>query len=468
MTATLLLVDDDPEFRTILASRLKRLEYDVTVVESGVAALRAMAESDFDVVLTDVVMPELDGLELLEKMREQGIQTPVVVMSGTGNIEVAVRAVRLGAVDFLEKPVGAERLDVTLAGALRYGRLARNNAQLRAELSGTNRLLGQSGPMQRLRRMISKVAPSEGRVLICGENGTGKELVAAAIHAGSARSHEPFVKLNCGAVPGSLIESELFGHEKGAFTGAVSSRKGRFELADRGTLFLDEIGDMPVAMQVKLLRVLQEGQFERVGGTRTLTVDARVIAATNRDLQQMVEEGAFREDLYYRLDVVTIRTPPLRERREDIPTLVEHFAARAGTRAGCPPLRFSVGAHGVLQRHQYPGNVRELENLVERLTILAENDEVSAEDVTDTMGEGRRRRLPGALGSYRPGVSMKELLREAEAAILRAAIADHDNSKLAAAAALGVERSHFYRKCRQLGIGSNDDDPADDGADRSR
>ena len=458
MNASILLVEDDPEFREILASRLERLRYEVTVAQSGTMALEALAEADFDVVLTDVVMPELDGLGLVEKMREQGSFVPVVVMSGTGDIDTAVRAVRLGAIDFLEKPIGAERLSVTLETALRYSRLARSNAQLRAELGGTNQLLGESDAMRRLRHMLSKVAPSDGRVLIIGENGTGKELVAAAIHTGSPRRAEPFVKLNCGAVPASLIESELFGHEKGAFTGAVSSRKGRFELADKGTLFLDEIGDMPQSMQIKLLRVLQEGQLERVGGTRTINVDVRVIAATNKDLPEMVEQGQFREDLYYRLDVVTVRTPPLRDRPEDIPLLVEHFAAQTARRGGRSPLRFANEALTLLMRHEYRGNVRELQNIVERLTILIEGNEVSAADVSEAMGDGPTRRASDDTNLYRPHASMKELMREAEANIIRAAIVDNGNSKLAAAAALGVERSHFYRKCRQLGIGAEGDD----------
>jgi DNA-binding NtrC family response regulator len=302
--------------------------------------------------------------------------------------------------------------------------------------------------MERLKALVTKVARSDGRILITGENGTGKELVAAAIHAGSGRANGPFVKLNCGAVPKDLVESELFGHEKGAFTGAVSSRKGRFELADSGTLLLDEVGDMPMPMQVKLLRVLQEGMIERVGSSRSIEVDVRVLAATNRDLSTMVQEGSFREDLYYRLNVLTLHVPPLRERREDIPFLIEHFTHRGSA----SELRFSPEAIRALQSHAYPGNVRELQNLVERLSILYPGETIDAERVREmfTMPNGAQRSSRGQIYEY--GRSMRELLHDLERQIMVEAIAAHGSSKTAAAAALGAERSHFYKKCRQYGI----------------
>ncbi|RMG12922.1 MAG: sigma-54-dependent Fis family transcriptional regulator, partial [Deltaproteobacteria bacterium] len=305
---------------------------------------------------------------------------------------------------------------------------------------------------ERLRTLIRKAAPSEGRVLICGENGTGKELVARAIHEGSARRDGPFVKLNCAAVPADLVESELFGHEKGAFTGAIAARKGKFELADTGTLFLDEVGDMPAAMQAKLLRVLQEGTFERVGGTKTFTVDVRVIAATNQDLEAMVAEGTFREDLYYRLNVVPLRTPPLREHPQDIPALAEAFLEEARRRNRRPRVVLHPEALDVLQGYDYPGNVRELRNIIERLVILCEGETIDASEVRALLPGGRLSGAPASGLLYRPGASLKEMVTEAERAIVLAALDAHDGNMSETARALGLERSHLYKKCRALGI----------------
>src|SRR5688572_10843402 len=315
MTARILIVDDEPDILHAFERILTTETHDVETSSSAEEALEALDRLSFDLVLTDLSMPRMDGFELLTRMRQRGDATPTLVISGAGTVESAVRAIRLGALDFLEKPVHRERLVLTVQNALRYAQLQEVHGRLQADISYERTLIGRGPAMQRLIGLIGRVAPSDGRVLITGENGTGKELVAAAIHAGSARNSGPFVKLNCGAVARDLVESELFGHEKGAFTGAVTARKGRFEIADGGTLLLDEIGDMPMPMQVKLLRVLQEGQFERVGGGRTLKVDVRVLAATNRDLGAMVREGSFREDLYYRLNVVTLQVPPLRERK---------------------------------------------------------------------------------------------------------------------------------------------------------
>jgi DNA-binding NtrC family response regulator len=395
--------------------------------------------------MLDVCMPDMDGLDLLARVRDRGLGVPAIMVSGAGTVEQAVRSTKLGAFDFVQKPVTRDRLLVTLHNALRYSRLQEAHTLLQSEVTSGAELIGDSKPMQALKALVGKVAPSDGRVLILGENGTGKELVAASIHAASGRRHGPFIKLNCGAVSKELVESELFGHEKGSFTGAVASRKGRFELADGGTLLLDEIGDMPMPMQVKLLRVLQEGQFERVGGTRSLQVDVRVLAATNRDLGKMVEEGSFREDLFYRLNVLTLRVPPLRERKDDIPALVQHFCR------GGRGVTFSESALAVLRHHGYPGNVRELQNLVERLIILHPG-EVSAEQVQEilTMGTGTPRPSRGTL--YRYGAGLRDLMQELERQILLEAIAAHGNSKSAAAEALGTERSHFYKKCRLFGI----------------
>ncbi|MDH5674607.1 MAG: sigma-54 dependent transcriptional regulator [Myxococcales bacterium] len=444
-----LIADDEVELQSAFCRMLEHESFQTERATSGEEALARLEEGGIDLALLDVCMPGMSGIDVLSAMRERGIDVPSIVISGAGSIDQAVQATRLGAFDFVQKPIRRERLVVTIRNALKYSSLQEANEQLRADLTAHTQLVGDGPAMTRLKKLVAKVAPSDGRVLICGENGTGKELVAAALHAGSARSERPFVKLNCGAVPKDLVESELFGHEKGAFTGALSARKGRFELADGGTLMLDEIGDMPMPMQVKLLRVLQEGVFERVGGSRTLDVDVRVIAATNRDLEAMVAEGSFREDLYYRLNVLTLRVPPLRERKEDIPALVQHFT-RPGTKAA--GLDLDASAIAALQRHDYPGNVRELQNLIERLAILHRGETVSGEQMEELPGRARGRREGRRGGLYEPGRSLRDLLRDYERQILVEAIAAHGNSKSAAAEALGTERSHFYKKCRQYQI----------------
>ena len=453
MTARILIVDDEPDILNAFARILTTETHDVETASSAEEALEALDRLSFDLVLTDLSMPRMDGFELLTRMRQRGDATPTLVISGAGTVESAVRAIRLGALDFLEKPVHRERLVLTVQNALRYAQLQEVHGRLQADISYERTLIGRGPAMQRLIGLIGRVAPSDGRVLITGENGTGKELVAAAIHAGSARNSGPFVKLNCGAVAKDLVESELFGHEKGAFTGAVTARKGRFEIADGGTLLLDEIGDMPMPMQVKLLRVLQEGQFERVGGGRTLKVDVRVLAATNRDLSAMVRNGEFREDLYYRLNVVTLHIPPLRERMEDLPLLLAHFTAPGRKGHG---LQLTQDAIAALSSYDFPGNVRELENLVERLAILFPSEIISAASLRDvlTTTYDSRKATRGAL--YQRGKTLRELLHELERGIMVEAIAAHGNSKGAAAQALGTERSHFYKKCRHYGIGESE------------
>jgi DNA-binding NtrC family response regulator len=423
--------------------------FDVARAENGEEALEMLERSSFDLVLLDVCMPRMSGIDVLTRMRERNQNIPAIVVSGAGTVDVAVQAVRLGAFDFVQKPIERERLLLSVRNALRFTQLQEAHERLQADVVGVE-LVGQGPAMLRLKALIEKVSHSDGRILITGENGTGKELVAAAIHAGSSRAKGPFVKLNCGAVPKDLVESELFGHEKGSFTGALATRKGRFELADGGTLLLDEVGDMPMPMQVKLLRVLQEGQLERVGASRSIEVDVRVLAATNRDLTQMVRDGSFREDLYYRLNVLTLAVPPLRERREDIPVLLSHFTRKGSSAQG---LTFSADAIKVLQQHDYPGNVRELQNLVERLSILHAGERLDADHARDVlnMANGKQHVDHGPL--YQFGRSMRELLHDFERQVMLEAIAAHGNSKTAAAQALGAERSHFYKKCRQYGIG---------------
>jgi len=450
--APVLIVDDDANLRRAVRRTLKLAGHEILEAESAEAALEVLDAQSVALVIADVSMPGMSGLELLERMHSMEDAPPTIMMSGEATIERAVRAVQLGALDFLSKPFEHDRLSITVDNALRFTRLAKAHETLKSEVAAKAEIVGDSPPMQRLRELIAKVAPSDGRVVILGENGTGKELVASAIHEGSARRDAPFVKLNCAAVPGELVESELFGHEKGAFTGAASSRQGRFEVANGGTLFLDEIGDMPPAMQAKLLRVLQEGTLERVGGSRTIHVDVRVIAATNRDLDEMVDDGSFRRDLLYRLNVVTLEVPPLRERPGDIDALARHFLRETGERHGWANLRLTPEALELLRQHDFPGNVRELSNICERIAILASGEEIGADEIGRYLPRGGPAEAVGGGAAYRRGASLKDLMNDAEKAILEAAIADHDGSKPDAAEALSVDRSFFYKKCRSHGI----------------
>jgi DNA-binding NtrC family response regulator len=479
MAASVLVVDDDDELRGGVVRLLRLHQFDTMEAGDGSEALELIESQDPDLVITDLHMPHKTGIELLEALRGKGDDRPVLVMSGAGTIELAVKATRLGALDFIEKPVRGERLVVSVENALRFARLREEHAELKAASGTSSDLLGTSVAMQHVRDLIGKVAASEGRVLILGENGTGKELAAAAIHAGSARRAGPLVKLNCGAVPAELIESELFGHEKGAFTGAHQARRGKFELAQGGTLFLDEVGDMPAAMQVKLLRVLQEGTFERVGGSRTISADVRVVTATNRDLAGMVEKKEFREDLFYRLNVVSVRMPSLRERRGDIPLLAQHLLARALSRNGRRGLLLGDDALAELAQLDYPGNVRELGNLVERLMILAEGPVIGKSDVARVLPE--RSSVPSSgvhdpvtvttPSRFVPGMTYRELIARAEREVLVEAIQAFKGNKSAAARALGLERAHFAKKCRALGLrepglSENDNDQAPPSASR--
>jgi len=448
MPSTVLLVDDEKNILLTLSRALSMEGHVVETASGGREALDRIAALPVDVVVMDVRMPDLDGLSVLQKARETRPDLPIVIMSGHGSIETVRSAFKLGAFDYLEKPITEkDKLLVAVRNALALRALAEENARLRRE-AGPAEMIGSGPAMQRLFELVRRTGPSEGRVLVTGENGTGKELVARAIHEGSRRRAGPFVKLNCAAVPAELIESELFGHERGAFTGAVTARKGRFEQADGGTLFLDEVGDMPAAMQAKVLRVLQEGEFERVGGQQTLRCDVRVVAATNRDPAAEVTAGRFREDLYYRLNVVPIHVPPLRERREDVPVLSARFLAEACERNGRKPLRLSREAVAALQTHDWPGNVRELRNFVERLAILCDGPEVGAAELTAMLPGARKPRAD----RLRAGASFHDLVEEAEREIVLAALAAHGDNVSDTARALGLERSHLYKKMRALGI----------------
>ncbi|MEM6531375.1 MAG: sigma-54 dependent transcriptional regulator [Myxococcota bacterium] len=448
MKPTMLIVDDDVQVQALLGRILEQEGYDVVQAVDGESGLSSLARHPVDIVLLDLHLPDQDGLSVLGRMRSEEHDQPVLMMSGEGTVESAVQATRLGAVDFLQKPLLRERVVVTVANVLRFEQLRRENEVLSSGLR--QGLVGSGRAMRALNHTIDKAAPTEGRVLITGENGTGKELVARALHERSQRAGHAFVKINCAAVPRDLIESELFGHEQGAFTGATRTRRGKFELADEGTLFLDEIGEMPPQMQAKVLRVLQEGEFERVGGDRTISVDVRVIAATNRQLEQMIQDGTFRQDLYYRLNVIHIRTPPLRERFEDIPELIHHFIARAVERNSASRVEFHADAVEHLQRHEFPGNVRELQNLVERLVIMRERDVVDVGDIIRHVGMDE----PAASIAkvFEPGHSFRTLVDRVSRRIIEEALDHHDFNMTETARALEMERSHLYKKCRALGV----------------
>jgi len=447
-----LIVDDEPNIRSSLQLALEVEGFRVQTAGSGFDGLRILRERTVDLVLLDVVLPDVNGLELLRLLRREGNEVPAVVMSGHGTIEMALEATRMGAADFLEKPLSTEKILLTLRNVLRLDSLARENADLRQQVQRRHEMLGSSGALGALRERIARAAPTNARVLITGEHGTGKELVARALHESSRRRDAPFVKLNCAAIPGELIESELFGHEKGAFTGAQRARKGKFELADGGTLLLDEIGDMRLEAQAKLLRVLQEGELERVGGEHPIAVDVRVVAATNKNLEQEIREGRFREDLYYRLNVVPLRTPPLREHLEDVPELARSFVRQVCEENALPAVNLDEGALAALQAYSYPGNVRELRNLCERLVILNREREIGAAAVRATLPPPGEAAAGEAGLGYRPEVPLRDLLEAAERSYVLAAL-DHAGGKVATAAkALGLERSHLYKKLRALGI----------------
>jgi DNA-binding NtrC family response regulator len=452
--AKLLVVDDEPN--TIAqARRALELEGHEVITALTIAEAEACLKTGRpDLCLLDVQLPDGNGIDLLERSRRAGPIPPVVMMSGHASIDDAVRALHLGARDFLEKPFGSDRLLVTIENVLKIRRLEEENEQLKEDAREAgflgDEMLGRSPIMAALKGQLARVAASEGRVLITGENGTGKELVARAIHAASPRKDRRFVSVNCAAVPAELIESELFGHEKGAFTGALARKIGKFERAHLGTLFLDEVGDMPPAMQAKLLRVLQTGELERVGGNETINVDVRVLAATNKDLQHEIREGRFREDLYYRLNVVPLVAPPLRERKADIPILVEHFLGEAARRNRRRAPKMTDRAMALLADHDYPGNVRELRNLVERIVILApiDADQLDDKEIAALVPVQRRE----APVRYEAGAKLSDLLHEAERAIVVQALEAHGGVVSETARSLGIERSNFHKKLRALGI----------------
>jgi two-component system, NtrC family, nitrogen regulation response regulator NtrX len=452
MKATILIVDDEANTLASLSRAFRLAGHEAVVCDNAARALELAKSQPFDLILSDVVMPRRDGLALLEDLRAATVATPVVMMSGQAHIEMAVRATRLGALDFLEKPLSTEKLLVTLENALKLTRLESENRDLRARV-GRHTMIWSGETMRRIMNQIERVASSESRVCICGETGTGKELVARTLHEKSHRAAGPFIALNCAAIPAELIESELFGHEKGAFTGAAQRHIGKFEQAHRGTLFLDEIGDMPPAMQAKLLRVLEENLVERVGGDKAIAVDVRVLVATHRDLEQLVSAGTFRRDLFHRVVVYPIDLPPLRARTEDIPPLIEHFAQQVCAQNGWKPIPFTPDAVHALQHYEWPGNIRELRNVVERLMLLAET-EVDCDTVRMALPASAK---PAGNDSEAASAgTLSERVEAFERSVVLNEIQRQHRNITRAAAALGLERSHLYKKCQQLGIDLRD------------
>ena len=448
--AHLLIVDDEANTLASLSRAFRLAGHQATVCDNAAKALEMAQAQHFDLILSDVVMPGKDGLSLLEDLKAQGVTTPVVMMSGQAHIEMAVRATRLGALDFLEKPISTDKLLLTVDNALKLQRLEAENRQLQQRL-GKHEIVWSGESMGKVMAVIERVAASETRVCILGETGTGKELVARTVHDRSPRASGPFITLNCAAVPAELIESELFGHEKGSFTGAAGRHVGKFEQAEGGTIFLDEIGDMPLPMQAKLLRVLEENEVERIGGDKPIRVDVRVVVATHRDLAEQVRAGKFREDLFHRVFVFPLILPPLRERREDIPSLIEYFARQVCAQNGWKPVAFTREAIAALQQHAWPGNVRELRNVVERLMLLATGEEVDLATVDLALplapaGLSTAGALSPAYSSLADRVQIFE--RDVILAELKRCHFHITNT----AKALGLERSHLYKKCEQLGI----------------
>ncbi len=455
MRHRVLLVDDEKGIREALKQVLEYEEIEVQTCASGHEALRVYPEFRPHLVFLDVKMEGLDGLETLKRVRELDPHAQVVMISGHGTIQTAVEATQLGAYDFLEKPLDTDRILLTLRNALQHVVLVSENVRLKQEVHAQYEIVGSSKAIRQVIERLEKVAPTVARVLITGQNGTGKELVARAIHALSPRAAGPFVEVNCAAIPSELIESELFGHVKGSFTGAFADRAGKFELADGGTLFLDEIGDMSLSAQAKVLRALQEGVISRVGSGKTLAVDVRVIAATNKNLEQEIREGRFREDLLYRVNVVPIEVPPLRERRGDIAQLVAHFAAEL-TRSGLPPKEIEPGAVQRLTAHDWPGNIRELKNGVERLLILAAGEKVTEADVERLVGTAAGRRGTaddgGGDATWLRAATFEEFKQAAERAFLLTKLQQHDWNVSETARTLQMPRSNLYKKIERYGL----------------
>ena len=447
--ARLLVVDDDPNTLASLSRAFRLAGHEVTVADNADRALALLQKQSFDLIFSDVVMPGKDGLQFLEEFRTSGATTPVVMISGQAHVQMAVKATKLGALDFLEKPLSTDKLLLTVANALRLRELEVENRELRQRV-GKHELVYSGDVMRRILEQVKRVAASETRVCILGETGTGKELIARTIHDLSNRAKGPFVTLNCAAVPGELVESELFGHEKGAFTGAAARHLGKFEQAAGGTLFLDEIGDMPLLMQAKLLRVLEQNEIERVGGERSIPVNVRVVVATHRRLEDLVREGKFRQDLYHRIYVFPVLLPPLRERTDDVPALVEHFARQITDQNNWKPVTFTDEAKRLLQSQPWPGNVRELRNAIERLVLFATDNRVDGQTVATVLPSTSSSPIPSG-ATIQSGPLAERVAAYERSTIVQELERQHFHITNTAKA-LGLERSHLYKKCQQLDI----------------
>ena len=460
MARSVLIIDDESSIRSSLAGALRDENFEVMTAGSGEEGLGIVSNGSYDAVLLDVWMPGIDGLETLKRIKALMPDQLVIIMSGHGTIETAVKATKLGAYDFIEKPLSLEKLLVTLRNAFQFNELNKENKLLRSEAFKTPTMIGASKRMLALKEQIETVAPLASWVLITGENGTGKELIARAIHAGSKRKDQAFIAVNCAAIPEELIESELFGHEKGAFTGAVGMKKGKFDQANGGTIFLDEIGDMSLKTQAKVLRILQDKKFERVGGTHTIEVDVRIFAATNKNLVEAIKNNQFREDLYYRLNVIPIVAPPLRERMEDLPALLKHYFELFAREQGREPKALSEDAMQILKHYSWPGNIRELKNLVERLSIMVRSPTIHTEDLPAEILEAVAARPLSTQGSPAVGAEVSALsdtgLKEAKSQFEREFIMkklkENDWNISRTAQMLGIERAHLHRKIKAFKI----------------
>ena len=454
---SILIIDDEQSIRDSLRMILEYEKYEVQFAPDGEAGLRALDKQKPDLVLLDVKMPGIDGLDVLQQIRRRSADLPVVMISGHGTIETAVEATKLSAFDFLQKPLDRDKLLVVVRNALQTARLSQDLQKLQESVEGKRQIIGNGRAIKEILTLVSRVAPTDARVLITGENGSGKELVARAIHRNSKRAEKPFVEVNCAAIPAELIESELFGHEKGSFTGATAQRVGKFELADGGTLFLDEIGDMSLSAQAKVLRALEEQTIERVGSNRMITVNVRVIAATNKDVQAEIKKGSFRNDLFHRLNVIPVHVPPLRERREDIPDLVGSFVEDVCKRNGMALKKISGDALKLLSMRDWPGNVRELRNAVERLVILSQGTEIDMSLLED------RSSAPTELSDmFGIGLTFQEFKDRAEAAFIKRQLEANKWNVSKTAESLDIQRSHLYTKMKRYGLAKGGEEEAEE------
>ena len=448
MKGKILIVDDEKGILDTLAGILEDEGYDIFLSEDAETALEILEKEEVDLIFLDVWLPRMSGIDAIKKIKEKDSDIPIIMISGHGNVEIAVEAIKLGAYDFLEKPLSMERVILTTERALQFKNLERENIKLRSSIDKKYELVGNSSAMKKIKSQIELIAKGDSRVLIIGESGTGKELVARAIHSMSNRFRAPFVEVNCAAIPQELIESELFGHEKGAFTGAIERKIGKFELANGGTLFLDEIGDMSLLTQAKLLRVIETQKFQRVGGTRDITVNVRIISATNKDLLEEIKKGNFREDLYYRLNVVPIYIPPLRERKEDIPGLIKYFIEEFSKEKGWKAKTLDNQAMKILQDYDWPGNVRELRNAVERLMIMTVNEVITLSDIESTGIIGKSTKEE----SYFKYKTLREAKDAFERDFLIRKLKENKWNMTKTAEIIGIERSNLYKKIKSLGI----------------